>query len=413
MQLNGDVLAAYLSTHGGVEEYKLITSAHGTALGDYVFTMILDRRGFHSIPHTITYRDTTMMVVVEGRKPLCWNCKKLGHSSRSCPQKTTITGPKITSTTADTINATTTTTTKTTTTATASTNSNAETGVQPEKEEGWILVKGNKKKSPQKTTTITTTIIAATPATKQTPNKKKSQNHQQEEMETTCNLKRRKDRGTRRRKGRKNNRKKNSPKPEKEKPQPLQPYNKQKILLKTLQTPTIPNTTYIITHFNPQNTIPVPFGNERPATVAINIWHCATIQVGLQRGPAIDLKKVDQKDITNPYLFEGAAMVTTFVRSAGNRTKELWQFIEEASRADMRLAEMGHDSLNEISAKCTGRVPIYVHPTYYRSLRLRFPYDVGVISRSSRVTPELCTGSLRQAVGILTPKDFRPLVDTD
>ena len=129
--------------------------------------------------------------------------------------------------------------------------------------------------------------------------------------------------------------------------------------------------------------------------------------------PLRDLKKINQKDITNPYLFEGAAMVTTFVRSAGNRTKELWQFIEEASRADMRLAEMGHESLNEISAKCTGRVPIYVHPTFYRPLKLRFPYDVGGISRSSRVTPELCTGSLRQAVGILTPGDFRPIVDTE
>ena len=106
-------------------------------------------------------------------------------------------------------------------------------------------------------------------------------------------------------------------------------------------------------------------------------------------------------------------MVTAFVRSAGNRNKELWQFIEEASRADMRLAEMGHDSLNEISAKCTGRVPIYVHPTFYRSLKLLFPYDVSGISRSSRVTLELCTGSLRQAVGILTPKDFRPVVDTE
>ena len=31
-------------------------------------------------------------------------------------------------------------------------------------------------------------------------------------------------------------------------------------------------------------------------------------------------------------------MLTTFVRSAGNRTKELWNFIEEASRADVMLA---------------------------------------------------------------------------
>ena len=223
MELNGDVLVAYLSTHGGVEEYKLITSAHGTAFGDYVFTMILDRGGFHSIPHTITYRDTTMMVVVEGRKPLCWNCKKLGHFSRSCPQKTTITGPKTTSTTSDTIN-TMTMTTKTTTTTAASTNSNPETGVQPEKEEGWTLVKGNKKKSPKKAaTTITTTTIAATPATIQTPNKKKSQNLQQEEMETTLNLKRRRDSGDTEKEREKKQQKTNSPKPEKEKPQPLQP----------------------------------------------------------------------------------------------------------------------------------------------------------------------------------------------
>ena len=103
-------------------------------------------------------------------------------------------------------------------------------------------------------------------------------------------------------------------------------------------------------------------------------------------------------------------MVTTFVRSAGNWTKELWRFIEEASRADMRLAEMEHYSLNDISTKCTGRIPIYVHPSSYRSLKLRYPFDVGGISGSGRVTSELCTGSLHQAVGILTPKDFRPVV---
>ena len=76
----------------------------------------------------------------------------------------------------------------------------------------------------------------------------------------------------------------------------------------------------------------------------------------------------------------------------------------------MRLVEMKHDSLNDISSKCTGRVPIYVHPTFCRSLKLRFPFDVGGISRSGRVTPELYTGSLSQAVGILTPTDFRPVV---
>ena len=77
-------------------------------------------------------------------------------------------------------------------------------------------------------------------------------------------------------------------------------------------------------------------------------------------------------------------MVTTFAHSAGNRTKELWCFIEEASRTDIRLAEIEHPSLNIMSTKCTGRVQIYVHPCFYRSLKLRYPLDVGGISRDGR-----------------------------
>ena len=54
MELNGDVIAAYLSSYGVVEDYTQITSAHGTAYGDFSFIMILDRGGFNAIPHTIT-----------------------------------------------------------------------------------------------------------------------------------------------------------------------------------------------------------------------------------------------------------------------------------------------------------------------------------------------------------------------
>ena len=106
-------------------------------------------------------------------------------------------------------------------------------------------------------------------------------------------------------------------------------------------------------------------------------------------------------------------MVTTFVRSAGNQTKELWRFIEEASRTDIRLAEMEPPSLKKMSTKCTGRVPVYVHPSFYRPLKLRYPLDVGRISRDGRVTSELGTSSLHQVIGILTPEDFRPVVDSE
>ena len=129
--------------------------------------------------------------------------------------------------------------------------------------------------------------------------------------------------------------------------------------------------------------------------------------------PLRSLKSVNNKMISNPYLFRGAPMVTTFVRLSSNRTKELWQFIAGASRVDMRLAEMEHYSLKKMLTHCAGRVPIYVCLNFYRSLKLRYPLDVGGISRDGRVTTELGIGSLCQAVGIFTPEDFRTVVNTE
>ena len=106
-------------------------------------------------------------------------------------------------------------------------------------------------------------------------------------------------------------------------------------------------------------------------------------------------------------------MVTTFVRSAGTRARELWRFTEEASRTGIRLAELEHPSLSKMLSQCTRRVPIYVHPSFYRFLKLKNSLEISGISRDSRVTCELGTGSRRQAVGILTPEDFRPVVDSE
>ena len=88
-QINVDVLAAYLSEHGDVEEIIKANSTNGTAHGDYFLTMCLNRGGFQAIPHVLEYESLVLTVVVEGRRPQCWNCKQLGHFSRSCPQKTT------------------------------------------------------------------------------------------------------------------------------------------------------------------------------------------------------------------------------------------------------------------------------------------------------------------------------------
>ena len=63
--------------------------------------------------------------------------------------------------------------------------------------------------------------------------------------------------------------------------------------------------------------------------------------------PLSSIRTISNKNICNPYLFSDAAKVTTFVHMAGNRTRELWRFIQEASRVDLRLAELEHYSLKK------------------------------------------------------------------
>ena len=71
IQLNGDVLAAYLSEYGSVEAATPLNASEGTAHGDYILTVCYDREGFQAIPHIISYEQQQMIVVVEGRRPLC------------------------------------------------------------------------------------------------------------------------------------------------------------------------------------------------------------------------------------------------------------------------------------------------------------------------------------------------------
>ena len=131
--------------------------------------------------------------------------------------------------------------------------------------------------------------------------------------------------------------------------------------------------------------------------------------------PLLSLEKIKNMNISNPANFRSAARVTTFVRSAGDRARGVWKFLSTVCQTDtgMKLAELEHCSLKKCITFCSGRVPILVHPSFYRSLKFRFPIDVGGITRDNRVTTELGTGSLRQAVGILTPKDFRSVVDSE
>ena len=68
-------------------------------------------------------------------------------------------------------------------------------------------------------------------------------------------------------------------------------------------------------------------------------------------------------------------MVTTFVRSAGDRSKGVWKFLDMVRQTDTGVEQAGleHSSLKRCLSYCSGRVPILVHPSLYRSRKVRFP----------------------------------------
>ena len=142
--ITGEVLAAFLSTYGRVEEINLLRSAAGTAYGDYVFRMCLTRVGFQAIPETIVSRDRQMMLIVEGRRPRCWSCKQLGHISKFCPQKDP---PKAAAATVTTETAAATVSTVTIRDATPEKEPDQ---AQQKKADDWIEVTRKKKRNPPK-----------------------------------------------------------------------------------------------------------------------------------------------------------------------------------------------------------------------------------------------------------------------
>ena len=62
-----------------MEAVTPLKSSDETAHGDYILTVCLDRESFQAISQIIFGEQQQMMVVVEGRRPLCWACKKLDH----------------------------------------------------------------------------------------------------------------------------------------------------------------------------------------------------------------------------------------------------------------------------------------------------------------------------------------------
>ena len=124
-----------------------------------------------------------------------------------------------------------------------------------------------------------------------------------------------------------------------------------------------------------------------------------------------ELVTVDGKPTCNPMKFRNAPLVTTLIRK-GNLA--VWEMIKEAEgiicKRGLIMVQRDTDHIRKILKHCEGRVPVLVHPSLYRALKCNIPKDVGGIVESLNINKELAVGPLDDAVGVLTPAHFRPIV---
>lgn len=64
------------------------------------------------------------------------------------------------------------------------------------------------------------------------------------------------------------------------------------------------------------------------------------------------------------------------------------------------------DNVTKLQQFCSGRFPLLVHPSLYRALKQTFPLDIGGLSPDGTIKSEMGTGSMGEAVGVLTPAMF-------
>ena len=124
------------------------------------------------------------------------------------------------------------------------------------------------------------------------------------------------------------------------------------------------------------------------------------------------LRELDGLSVEKPQLFKIKDMLITFVhpRSDLKDSRTLWETIGSANYAipGTKLINMGQDdwTLRQLSKECVGRVPLYMHPSLYRRLKLEYPALVGGAMSRGEVEDALVTGNLGQEYYVPTREDF-------
>ena len=117
-----------------------------------------------------------------------------------------------------------------------------------------------------------------------------------------------------------------------------------------------------------------------------------------------NFKEVNGKDVEDPRSFPDA-WITSVIRK-GRGSERAMRMLAEANEA---LGPISFIKDDELSCKgLIGRVPVVLHPSLYRAVKLTFPRDIGGLAHDGAITNEMATGSMSQTVGVLTPAMFSP-----
>lgn len=83
--------------------------------------------------------------------------------------------------------------------------------------------------------------------------------------------------------------------------------------------------------------------------------------------------------------------------------------LEEANHAikmSTPLASFDIDKCKKLKQFCSRRIPIFIHPSLYRTVRLTFPRDIGRMSQDESIKNEMSQISMEQVIGDLIPGMF-------
>ena len=115
----------------------------------------------------------------------------------------------------------------------------------------------------------------------------------------------------------------------------------------------------------------------------------------------------EKKSVEDPRNFPSAPKLLTVVKSG--ESGQVWDMLREANSAfsmSIPLAVWHHPDLKKMKSCCSGRVPVFMHPSLYRAAKLTFPRDVGGVSQDGTINNEMGVDPMGPAIGVLTPSMF-------